>query len=195
MKTSRIIFVATTVAILAVSARADLSSQQLRPTLISQVASNSPATTSTWALQSSVVWSSSLAVDDLLSLAKWQDSPASPLASAEGQVIQQLPDLPSSAELFLSALLSIGGWQFVRSARHWHWGAIPAWYHTGCPDQIGHAVPFDFDFDSLPLCCFDQPNGGNDLLLQSRLGGGQTVCLASRSFPLATAPRGPPSLS
>ena len=68
-----------------------------------------------------------------------------------------LPESPGSMGLFLSGALSIGAWHLVRSARNLHFANLPEWYHSGCPDQIGHAVPFDLDLTLQPLCEVLQP--------------------------------------
>ncbi len=69
----------------------------------------------------------------------------------------ELPPAPSSAGLFLSAMLSVGAWQLVCSSRDLNLSALPDWYHTGGPVQIGHATPFDLNFNALALCTFTQP--------------------------------------
>lgn len=56
-----------------------------------------------------------------------------------------IPPLPSSAGLYLSAMLSVGAWQLVRSTRSWQFGDLPDWYHAGGPLQIGHSVPVDLE--------------------------------------------------
>ena len=70
---------------------------------------------------------------------------------------RELPPAPGSAALFLSALVSVGAWQLVRSARHISFSAVPEWYHTGGPAQVGHAVAIDLDFGAMPLCSFAPP--------------------------------------
>jgi hypothetical protein len=92
--------------------------------------------------------------------------------------------------LLFSAMVSAGGWHLLRSARHLHFGALPAWYHTGCPEQIGHAVPFDFDFTALPLCCFEEPVGERPFYHVRREQAPR--CDTQYVLTLA-APRGPPS--
>lgn len=104
--------------------------------------------------------------------------------------VRPLPPGPSSASLFLSAVLSIGAWHLGRSGRHLHLGHLPEWYHTGCPHQIGHAVPFDFDFGALPLCCHEQPVGQRPFLYRVRRE--QTSRDDGQGFLAITAPRGPP---
>lgn len=73
----------------------------------------------------------------------------------------ELPASPGSMGLFLSGALSIGAWHLVRSARNLHFANLPEWYHSGCPDQIGHAVPFDLDLTLQPLCEVMQPDGAD----------------------------------
>ena len=70
---------------------------------------------------------------------------------------RQLPPAPGSAALFLSALVSVGAWQLVRSARQISFSVVPEWYHTGGPAQVGHAVALDLDFGAMPLCRFAPP--------------------------------------
>lgn len=81
-------------------------------------------------------------------------------SSASKRVIQELPGLPSSSELFLSAMLGMGAWQLVRSTKHLHLSSVPEWYHHGGPAQIGHAVPCDLQFAPAVLCIFDRPSVG-----------------------------------
>ena len=71
--------------------------------------------------------------------------------------LRQLPRTPGSAALLVSALVSVGAWQLARSAKNLHLANLPEWYHSGAPDQIGHAVAFDFDLPAPPRCTFDQP--------------------------------------
>ena len=88
------------------------------------------------------------------------DQPPAPLTHAPattGPVVRELPSLRGSLGLYLSAMLSLGGWHLVRSCRHLHLSNVPDWYHTGGPVQVGHATPFDLDFNSLSLCLFDRP--------------------------------------
>jgi len=49
----------------------------------------------------------------------------------------ELPGAPGSAQLFLSALVSVGAWQVVRLARGWQLAWIPDWYHDGGPGAVG----------------------------------------------------------
>ncbi len=75
------------------------------------------------------------------------------------QAVLELPAAPGSMSLFLSAMVSIGAWQLVRSTKDLHFGALPDWYHTGGPVQVGHVTVFDLDFNSSPLCDFTEPVG------------------------------------
>jgi hypothetical protein len=116
---------------------------------------------------------------------------------AENQ-LRELPSLPSSATLFLSAMLSISGWHVLRSARHWHFGAVPEWYHTGGPLQVGHAVPLDLEFNALPLCCLelvDSDVGGQRPFLHRLWREFRARCDAQRLSLTVAAPRGPPFVS
>ncbi len=60
---------------------------------------------------------------------------------ATSPLVRDLPAAPDSASLFLSAVLSVGAWHLVRSARQIT-GSFPAWYHSDGPQQIGAAVRF-----------------------------------------------------
>jgi len=81
-------------------------------------------------------------------------------STAATRVIRELPGLPSSTELFLSAMLGMGAWQLVRTTKHLHLASVPEWYHHGGPVQIGHAVPCDLQFAPAVLCVFDRPAVG-----------------------------------
>ena len=129
------------------------------------------------------------------------DSSAGPVASLPSgsadppgpREVRDLPPLPGSAGLFLSAMLSIGGWHMVRSARHIHLGALPEWYHAGGPAQVGHAVPCNLDFSAWPLCCFEQPVGERPCLYRVRRQ--HTPRCDAQCLLIIAAPRGPPSPS
>ncbi len=112
-------------------------------------------------------------------------------AGADAQV-RELPPSPSSARLFLSAMLSIGAWHVVRTAGSVHFGALPEWYHAGGPAQVGHAVPFDLDFSVSPLCCFVQPAGERPYLYRVRREL-RPRCDAQELVLIIAAPRGPPN--
>jgi len=79
-------------------------------------------------------------------------------SSDDGEVLE-LPPLPGSAGLFMSAMLSVGGWHLLCSTRHTRLGSLPEWYHTGGPLQIGHTVVFNMDVSCFRPCCFEQPVG------------------------------------
>lgn len=107
--------------------------------------------------------------------------------------VRQLPSGPGSAGLFLSAALTLGAWQVVRSVRHAHLGHLPEWYQSNTPEQIGHAVVFDLQYAPIAPCPPSQPNGEprdiNDKChdIRSRV--------LSQFFPIIESPRGPPILS
>ena len=82
---------------------------------------------------------------------------AAPEETSSRLTLRELPPAPGSAALFLSALVSVGAWQLVRSARQINFSAVPEWYHTCAPAQVGHAVAVDLDFGAMPLCSFASP--------------------------------------
>ena len=127
-------------------------------------------------------------VDSEASAAIW----FSPADAAEQNVIQRLPPGTGSATLALYAFGTFGLWHLGRSARKLHFGALPEWYHTGGPQQIGHAVPFDLDSGALPLCCFEQPVGQRPFLYRVRREQAPPL---DAQFLFTTAPRGPPVMS
>ncbi len=109
--------------------------------------------------------------------------------------VRDLPPLPGSAALFLSAVLSMGGWHLVRSALHLHWGALPEWYHAGGPLQIGHAVRFDLDYHPAPPCWLDfvDDGGSGNRAFLYRVPREHTPRNDAQSSRGITAPRGPPT--
>ncbi|MBN2561997.1 MAG: hypothetical protein JXQ75_13815 [Phycisphaerae bacterium] len=113
-------------------------------------------------------------------------------SNASSAQVREVPPLPSSAVLFLSAVLSAGAWHLGRSAMHLHLGALPEWYHAGGPDQIGHAVPFDFDFSASPPCRFEQPVGERPF--RYRVRREETPRCDEQANLTIAAPRGPPAL-
>ena len=114
------------------------------------------------------------------------------LAGASSAVLD-LPPLPSSASLFLSAVLSLGAFHLARSARQVHLGALPQWYHDQCPAQIGHAVAFDMEFAPLAVCAFTGPNGQRPTFTY-RIPREHRSRFDSQYYLLIEAPRGPPLL-
>ena len=119
--------------------------------------------------------------------------PTGSVNASAHEEIRELPALPGSASLFLSAMLSIGGWHLLRSARHIHLAALPEWYQTAGPAQVGHAVPCDLDFSALPVCCLEQPAGERPYLYRVRRE--HTPRCDAQCFLIIAAPRGPPALS
>jgi hypothetical protein len=118
-----------------------------------------------------------------------------PAAASESEAgeFRSLPGLPGSARLFLSAVLSLAAWQALRSTRHLHLSALPDWYHSGGPVQIGHAVPFDLDCSELPLRPLETA------VVEPPAGCGLTRIEHCRPWtsqyaPVQAAPRGPPCL-
>lgn len=111
--------------------------------------------------------------------------------------IRQVPALPGSSSLFLSAVLSAGALHLARKARNVHLGHLPAWYHDACPERIAHAVAFDFNLAGMPICftaemaAADVPDSTpafHEYLREPRSR------LQQQFFLPVTAPRGPPSI-
>ncbi len=122
--------------------------------------------------------------------------PAAPAAGNRETAVRQLPGLPGSASLFVSAMLTVGAWQTVRKGGQLYLAHLPAWYHTGAPQQIGHKVICDptAGFDLLPVCLFDTPCDVKPV----RFGATEHPLPArckSQYFLTVEAPRGPPSIS
>ncbi len=115
-------------------------------------------------------------------------APVPPSDNAE--TIQQLPPAPSSLALGLTALAGLGLYQAGRKV---HWSRLPDWYHTGGPQQIGHATPLDLDRVPLPVCVFETPTPHVAPILRFAL---EAVVPIPQAFtPLARAPRAPPLFS
>jgi len=122
------------------------------------------------------------------------DAPAPP---AQTMGVGELPPSPDSATLCVSALAGFGLWQLGRSARKLHWGALPDWYHTAGPVQVGHATPLDLEFSlaALPACVFDAPVvASRPACLSERLRDEPYKRLLSQTILLSADPRGPPTL-
>ncbi len=132
-------------------------------------------------------WSDALAGDRGLTLAATK---AALPVQHNVPVVREIHPGPGSLGLFLSAVLSFGGWHFARSAKDFRFGVAPEWYHTGGPVQIGHATPFDLSFATLPLCSLEQPVEQRPYLYRIRRDN--RPCLADQTFLLQAAARGPP---
>ena len=115
--------------------------------------------------------------------------PVGPVGTEAGE-IREMPHVPGSAQLFLSALLSMGAWQVVRSVKNVRLGQVPEWFHPGGPDQIGHAVAYDFDLHTLPLCCYERQV--TEPPIPYHICGASRMPIAPGAIPLDVAPRGPP---
>jgi hypothetical protein len=69
-----------------------------------------------------------------------------------------LSEGPSSLNLCLSALLSLGLCNSFHWIRKIHLGSIPEWYHNGGPLQIGHSHALcPITLCPIPVNCFIQP--------------------------------------
>lgn len=108
---------------------------------------------------------------------------------------RELPPPPSSAGLFVSAALSLGAWQVVRSARHLRLGCgpLPDWYHAGAPMQVGHTVAFELNYTDMPLCFAAVPSGDPPRsVLPSVASDAGTLCALRPWTAPVRAPRAPP---
>jgi len=124
----------------------------------------------------------------------WRSMPATvPVTAAEDrQIAVELPGLPGSASLLLSALLSAGAWQLGRSAKDIHLADLPDWYHTGGPVQVGHATPFDFH--AMSAIVFGVGPEIDDPLPVRRTRAFARIDIPSDEHDVApAAPRAPPS--
>ncbi len=115
---------------------------------------------------------------------------------AEARDVLRLPAGPDSSALFLWALGGLGAWQLGRYTRKWHLSALPEWYHTGGPAQVGHAQRLDLERITLDVPLW------YDVRPAAQAPVGPTWRLADTPPPLygaarslAAAPRGPPRLS
>lgn len=102
-----------------------------------------------------------------------------------------VPPLPGSARLFLGAMLSVGAWQVVRSARDARLGMLPEWYHSGAPAQIGYTVLCELHVNALPVCRFDGPAG--TLAILDHWWPETRLRFKAQRFSISGDPRGPPA--
>jgi len=118
--------------------------------------------------------------------------------------VRELPPPPGGATLVLSGLLTAGAWQLLRSARQWHFGALPEWYHDACPDQIGHAVRAPYSLDRslkalhahglLLICVFEAPPPASEPCPILHNQPREILARLRSQFSIpTTAPRGPPA--
>lgn len=106
---------------------------------------------------------------------------------------QVLSRMPSSLLLGLTALAGMGLYHAGQSIRRVQGPLVAEWYHTGGPQQIGHATPLDLDTLDLPPCVLDP------LVPQvestTRFVPEAVLRIPFDILPLATAPRAPPAIS
>lgn len=123
----------------------------------------------------------------------WQ-TPPTETATDLAPAVQNLPALPGSSGLFLSAMLSVGAWHAVRRTGNLHFGHLPAWYHAEGPLQIGHRVAFDpaNAFDAVPVCLFEVPGVVVEPESVQRDSRELHGFLRAQQFLSPTFPRGPP---
>lgn len=112
-------------------------------------------------------------------------------AVADGPVLE-MPAPPSSLALVLSGLLSLGAYQSLRCLKRLNWHvAVPDWYHTGGPAQVGATTPIDIDFDqsALRACLFEAPTDWAPRVASCRQA---RAVFRPQFIPLPAPPRGPP---
>ena len=113
---------------------------------------------------------------------------------SDQQQIEQLPAEHSSMVLFLSALGGLGAWQLGRSAKKFHFGAVPEWYHPGGVRQVGHSVAIDLEFDTMTVCLAIEQTGSEHPVWQY-LGRQERFYCESQYLHAPSTPRAPPLLS
>jgi len=125
-------------------------------------------------------------------------SPAAPTATRDSafpvvkeRMVSELPAPPSSLGLGLSALALLGAFQAGRSFKKLHIGALPEWYATNGPTQIGHATACDLEFGGMPACVFDEPGDAAKVVVQRIPREPRSRC-RFETFLWDLAPRGPP---
>jgi hypothetical protein len=103
-------------------------------------------------------------------------------------------DEQNSLDLCLFALLGLGLCKSAPYVRKFSFGAIPDWYHTGGPSQIGHSFAISPDCLSLkPACrCRMQPDSTAATVSQFRLEIVESLWRRSQFTPAVLASRGPP---
>lgn len=105
--------------------------------------------------------------------------------------VRSLPPAPGSLTLFLSALGGMGAWQLGRSARRFHLGFIPDWYHTGGPVQVGHVSAINPDLTAPAVInLFHEPAGEQPLRLLLRRA--LPLRFRTQCTPALATPRAPP---
>lgn len=134
----------------------------------------------------------------LCRIENWADSPFATRGAvgsiARETIVHELPQLPGSASLFLSALMSVGAWQAVRRASHLHITHVPEWYHPDAPHQIGHSVASDptLGFGLLTVCSFDAPIEADPSPVLGYPRDALSRCQSPHFLTIET-PRGPPA--
>ncbi|MBK8267389.1 MAG: hypothetical protein IPK83_03425 [Planctomycetes bacterium] len=105
-----------------------------------------------------------------------------------GTAQMKVPAPPSSLKLLLSALLSVSAWQVTKSAKYMHC-AVPDWYHSGGPVQVGHVTPFDLVFNSPALVPLDSFVVTSESLVTSQVD--DSPIFAGRDCTACATTRGP----
>lgn len=185
MKSKRVNLIALLVALSANAAFADLSPPALTTapqTVFSQATVDGGASQAQRADAAIDLWPGTVNGEHAFAVARAH--------AADEAVVREIRKSPNSLSLYLSVLVGVGGWHFVRSARHFGATVAPDWYHTGGPVQVGHVTPLDLSFGTPPLCLFEQPVAPQSLSHRIRPDEGPR--LEPQTCLLLAAPRGPP---
>ena len=117
-------------------------------------------------------------------------------APLEAKQVHSLTNGPSSLNLCISALISLG----LCSAAHWlkgqSAGIVPEWFHGGGPHQIGHShAVMSTYLRPGPACCFAEPVVETTVNLTSRHRRREVVSSwrESQFTPDLLSSRGPPA--
>lgn len=112
--------------------------------------------------------------------------------------IAPIPPLPSSGNLALVALASIGVYQAGRSLRKLNFAAmghLPDWYHTGARSQVGNATPLPLDFSlfASPLGDLEvQPDQDSSTYTWIDFAVEYSLFRDHETYLRSSIPRGPP---
>jgi hypothetical protein len=113
--------------------------------------------------------------------------------SEEDEIIQ-VPPPPSSDRLAFTGLLTVLMGSTLRSARHLRFGALPAWFQTAGPDQIGHRVALEWGPGTpLPACQFDSPSDGPPCPVHLDWVISPPFLVHTHLIPIVVGPRAPPT--
>lgn len=106
--------------------------------------------------------------------------------------IRELPPLPSSTSLYLSAMMAVGAWHLTRSVKTICFNSLPEWYHLDAT-QFGHVYPFTFDYWPELPCVYITANQHYDRSIHFQSDRYMTDFSSDKEYFLTVADtRGPP---